>query len=147
MAEYVIRPAISEDNLSIRKLVRQAKINPTGLHWQRFLVAQTPENDIVACGQVKIHRGDVRELASIAVTPDFRGGGIASAIILKLINSNPKPLFLMCRSSLGSFYAKFDFKSVLHDAMPAYFRRVSTLARIFSILDNGRDTLLVMRRD
>jgi len=147
LAEFVIRPASVDDDGSIRKLVRQAKINPTGLHWQRFLVAQIPGNLVVGCGQVKTHGGDVRELASIAVTPEFRGRGIARAIILKLIESNNAPMYLMCRSSLGSFYEKFGFISVPHDDMPAYFRRISTLARIFSILDNGGDTLLVMRRD
>lgn len=147
MAEYVIRPAVLEDSASIRNLVRQAKINPTGLNWERFLVAQSYENLIVGCGQIKTHRGDIRELASIAVAADFRGRGIARAIILRLVKSNIMPLYLMCRSSLGSFYNKFGFQPILHDDMPAYFRRISTLARIFSILDNGSDTLLVMRRD
>jgi len=147
LVEFIIRPALSEDSGPIRDLIHQAKINPTGLDWRRFLVVVTPGGRTIGCGQIKPHGEEIRELASIAVDTGYRGNGIARLIITNLLSNTPPPIYLMCRSPLGSFYMKFGFLPVEFDSLPTYFRRMARLAKIFSNLSRDTDRLLVMKRD
>jgi N-acetylglutamate synthase-like GNAT family acetyltransferase len=145
MIEFTIRPARETDFPSIRRLIHIGGINPTGLDWKRFLVAVTPTGEVVACGQVKPHGKDVLELASIAVHPDHRKQGLAAAVVQRLLAQAPRPLYLMCRSSLGSYYERFGFHSIAVDEMPTFFRRMSQLAGIVTTLAKSGETLWVMK--
>ncbi len=122
-------------------MIRAAGINPTGLDWRRFIVAMTPDGKVAGCGQVKPHSDGSRELASIAVRPDFRRQGIAQAVIERLLAENPPPLYLICRDRLGPFYERFGFRALRENEMPLYFRRLMRAARLF-----GKVNLLVMLR-
>ena len=66
----------------------------------------------LACGQIKPHGADIRELASIATLPEYRGQGIARAVIESLLRENPKPMYLMCMSHNGPMYEKFGFRVI-----------------------------------
>lgn len=142
-----LRPATEADAPVIRELVHLGRINPTGLDWQRFLLAESPEGVVVGCGQIKPHRDGSYELASIVVHPDWRGRGVARRIIEALLAVHPDDLYLMCRSELGSLYEKFGFYAVQPDEMPRYFRRISRLAGLFEGLARAGSGLLVMKRD
>jgi amino-acid N-acetyltransferase len=145
LVDYFLRPARADDFPAIRSLIRAVRINPTGLDWQRFVVAETNDGLLVGCGQVKPHRGGTLELASIAVEQDFRHQGVARALVEDLLAHYPRPLYLMCRSNLGPFYERFGFQVVLPEQMPQYFRRIQNLAGIFGLLRPGVGSLLVMR--
>ncbi len=145
MVEYAIRPALEKEAASIRKLIHKVGINPTGLDWKRFVVAVTPEGEMIGCGQLKPHGKHVLELASLAVNPEYRFQGIASAIIEDLLKDPARPLYLMCRSPLGPFYEKFGFQRLELNEMPGYFRRISQLAGLVESLANVDETLLVMK--
>jgi N-acetylglutamate synthase-like GNAT family acetyltransferase len=126
---YTLRPASAGDQAAIRRLVYQARINPRGLDWSRFVLAVDPGQRMVGCGQIKPHGDGSRELASIAVDPGWREGGVASAIIGDLMQAGP-PLWLVCRSQLTHFYARFGFRPVLpEEPTPAHFRRMLRLGR------------------
>ncbi len=112
------------------------------LDWHRFVVAVDGSGRMRGCGQLKPHGRDIIELASIAVEPEDRGKGIARAVIEHLIERSPHPLYLMCRSSLGPFYEKWEFHSIGLDEMPTYFRRLVRLSSLF--MPKG-ESLLVMR--
>ncbi len=127
---YDIRPACSQDAAAIRRLIRQVGINPFGLDWRRFLIAVDAEGELIGCGQVKPHRDGTRELASIAVNPDYRNQGIASAVIQRLLAENPPPLYLICRPSLQAFYVRFGFTSASLAEIPAAYR---WMRRIFGV--------------
>lgn len=144
--EFVLRPAVYQDTPAIYELARQGRINPTGLKWERFIVAETPESQIIACGQIKPHRDGSQELASIVVTKEWRHRGVARAIIEELIAGFDGPLYLMCRSSIGPMYEKFGFRVLEEDQMPKYFRRVSKLAGVLDALRKEGEYLLVMGR-
>ena len=131
MDNYVLRPAWEEDFRAIRALIRAVGINPTGLDWRRFVVAVTPNEKVIGCGQVKPHSDGSRELASIAVRPAFRRQGIAQAIIERLLAENPPPLYLICRNGLGPFYERFGFRALRENEMPRYFQRLMRAARLF----------------
>jgi amino-acid N-acetyltransferase len=143
---FRLRPATAHDAVSIRALVRRGKINPASLDWRRFVVAVTPEEEVIGCGQIKPHRDGSLELASIVVDPVWRQRGVARAVILQLLADHPGELFLMCRSRLGPFYEKFGFHPIQAAEMPPYFRRISRLFNIFAKLGGERDGLLVMKR-
>jgi N-acetylglutamate synthase-like GNAT family acetyltransferase len=141
-----LRPATAEDDATIRWLVRTGQINPLGLDWRRFVVAVNEPGQVVGCGQIKPHGDGSHELASLAVHPDWRGQGIARAILERLIAAHPGTLHLICRAELGSLYEKFGFRSLEFEEMPKYFRRLLRLGNLLTALsqDGG---LLVMRRD
>jgi amino-acid N-acetyltransferase len=142
--KFTLRPAIQSDRNNIRKLIRLVRINPTGLDWRHFVVAISPTGELIGCGQVKIHGDGSRELASIAVMPDYRNEGVASTIIDHLVNIHPKPLYLTCRSSLEPFYQRFRFQTLRENEMPPFFRRMSRLGNTFLKLSRSKDRLLVM---
>ena len=146
MANFFIRPAQEDDFTAIKRLVRNARINPTGLKWYRFVVAENDLDTVIGCAQIKPHRDGSRELASLVVEPGYRSQGIARSLVVYLIEKNEGELFLMCRSSLGEFYRKLGFDIIDEPFMPPYFRRINRLASIAEILRKEGDTLLVMRR-
>ncbi len=148
MAEFIVRPALREDNSAIRSLIHTARINPTGLDWRRFLVAVTPQNKLLGCGQIKPHADGSREVASIAVQEQARGQGVARAVIEALLTIEPeRPLHLMCRTRLNWLYIKFGFHAIRLEEMPLYFRRISRFDRIINSKVQPADRLLVMRLD
>ena len=140
-----IRPARETDARPIKDLIQLVGINPMGLDWRRFIVAVNDRDEMIACGQIKPHGADIHELASIAVQPDQQGTGLARLIIETLLKDSPRPLYLMCESSLGAFYERFGFGVVEQDEMPRYFRRISTLAGLVTSLARREERLLIMK--
>lgn len=110
------------------------------------MVAVDSEGDIVGCGQIKVHRDGSHELASIAVVPAWRGGGVARRIIESLNAAHPETLFLTCRERLGPFYKKFGFMIVDDREMTPYFQRIWRISHWLSALGLVHDDLLVMKR-
>ena len=148
MGEIIIRAAKAEDFSNIRRLIHAVNINPTGLDWKRFLVAFSPANEFLGCGQIKPHRDGSIELASIAVQEHFRGRGVARAIIEKLlVGESRRPLYLMCRLRLVALYEKFGFRIIGRNEMPPYFQMISRAERIFNKSAESMDRLRVMRLD
>lgn len=143
---FSLRPALQQDKIAIRRLIQEARINPTALDWRRFLLAVNSQGEMIGCGQVKPHRDGSRELASIAVRRAWRGQGVASAIIRALVEDHPGRLYLTCRANLGPFYERFGFRVIEPLAMPIYFRRIWRLARLAHALHVLPERLLVMER-
>lgn len=147
MAEIRIRQADERDYKSIKKLINDTGINPTGLDWHRFLVAESSDGEFAGCGQIKQHHGGVLELASIAVTPTNRRQGIASLIIRNLLEHSSRPLYLMCMASLEGFYSKFGFHTVSKNSQPRYFERITRLTGLLKTARLMQDELRVMVSD
>ena len=145
MTPYTLRPARETESAAIKDLIHAVGINPMGLDWRRFIVAVDAKDQIIATGQIKPHGRDIHELASIAVVPEYRGGGLARAIIEFLLKDSPRPLYLTCISALGPLYEKFGFASVSQEDMPRYFQRISRLAGLVFLLASREEKLLVMK--
>ena len=127
-------------------MIHAVSINPTGLDWRRFLVAVTPDNALLGCGQIKPHFDGSRELASIAVQERARGQGVARAVIQELlVRETTRPLYLMCRARLEPLYIKFGFHAIGIEDMPVYFQRISRAERIFNSNAHPEDRLMVMQ--
>ncbi len=140
-----IRPARETEAAQIRDLIYLVGINSMGLDWKRFVVAVNDQGEMIGCGQLKPHGQDVLELASIAVYPEHQGKGVARAIIESLLKESPRPLYLMCQSSLGPLYEKFGFRTISYDEMPRYFQRMSKLAGLVTTLARREERLLIMK--
>jgi amino-acid N-acetyltransferase len=128
MNDFSLRPALKADFSAIKELIHLGEINPTGLDWERFVVAANPDGELIGCGQLKPHGREILELASITVHPKYRARGVARAIIEHLLADGPRPLYLMCRSRLEPLYEKFGFRAISYQEMPRYFQRISKLA-------------------
>ena len=144
---FTLRPASFDDAAFIRDLVNAARINPTGLDWQRFVVVVSSDGEIIGCGQVKPHKDGSSELASIVGAPAWRGNGVASAMIEHLVAADPGPLYLTCRSGLGPFYEKFGLRVVDQSEMTPYFRRLTRLVKAIGFVALGSEGMLVMLRN
>ena len=140
-----IRPAREIEAGQIRDLIYLVGINPVGLDWKRFVVAVNDRDEMIGCGQLKPHGKEILELASIAVYPEHQGKGVARAIIEHLLKDSPRPLYLMCESSLGLLYEKFGFRAIAYEEMPRYFQRISKLAGLVTTLARREERLLVMK--
>ena len=143
MVEFTLRPTTVDNSFLIKDLIHRVGINPMDLDWHRFVIAVDGSGKMLGCGQLKPHGRDVIELASIAVEPSYQHQGIARLIIEHLIASGPRPLYLTCRSRLGSFYEKWGFRSMKPNEMPAYFRRLSRLVNVIGAFMD--DKMLVMK--
>lgn len=143
---FILRPATEEDLPTIRRLVNIGQINPTGLDWRRFTAAETPEGRVIGCGQIKLHRDGSYELASIVVHPDWRGQGVARAIIQHLSVAHAGDLYLMCRANMGPLYEKFDFQAIEVDEMPRYFRRIMRMLGFLDRVRSNGERVLIMKR-
>ena len=139
-----IRPATEADQATIRRIVKEANINPMSLHWPTFVVAEDA-GVIVGVGQVKLHGDGSRELASIAVVPARQSQGIGGAIIKTLLAHESGVLYLTCRYQLQGYYERFDFRRLEPAEFPPYFKRMvpvfNTIGRLFKI------RIIVMRRE
>ena len=130
MTGIYLRRAVKNDMPAIRHLVHRAEVNPIGLDWRRFVIAETEEGKLVGCGQLKPHADGSLELASIAVDEVYRGQGIARLIIETLLAESKRPLFLVCRPQLSGLYEKFGFCLVGSEPLPPFFKRIRWLFRL-----------------
>ncbi len=148
MSDYSLRPARETDAAAIKHLIRSVGINPMDLDWRRFVVSVDEQEQVIAAGQIKPHqKGDILELASIAVVEEHRGEGLARAIIEHLLKDSPRPIYLTCRSRLQPFYQKFGFRTLSYEEMPRFYQRLSKLAGVFITItrQDEADSLSVMK--
>jgi N-acetylglutamate synthase-like GNAT family acetyltransferase len=143
-SEIRLRPAQGRDRWLIRRSVLGAGLNPLHMCWKNFILAENVEGRFLGCGQIKPHTDGSRELASVYVKPEWRGRGVASAIIEKLLADRSSPVWLTCRRELTDFYARYGFVEIHSPGnMPAYFRRVKRLIGLFSVAQ-AQNPLAVM---
>lgn len=148
MTSYHLRPARQTEAWAIRRLIWQVHINPTGLDWRRFWVALDEDERLLGCGQIKPHADGSRELASLAVAPAARGRGIARALLLQLVETSPRPLYLRCADRLQEFYEQYRFQVVGPAEMPPSLRRTwQVMHWLKTHWLRGAPALLVMRLD
>jgi N-acetylglutamate synthase-like GNAT family acetyltransferase len=142
---FSFRPAREAESAQIKELIHLVGINPMDLDWKRFVVAVNEQGKMIGCGQLKPHGTNFLELASLAVYPEHQGQGVGRALLEYLLKDSPRPLYLMCESSVESLYEKFGFREIPYEEMPRYFQRISKLARLAIALARREERLLVMK--
>lgn len=135
-SECLLRPASASDIWQIRKLVFSAKLDPTQLRWQQFLVIEC-DKKIVACGQLRSFSG-AQELSSLVVLPAWQKQGLGSYLVKHLIQQSTQPLYLECASWLEQFYTRFGFVSISWREVPSplkeKFRMTQLATRIVPLM-------------
>lgn len=143
----VLRRAEHADAAGIRRLIQLVGINPMSLDWRRFILAVDADRHVLACAQIKPHTDGTRELASLAVVPQFRGRGLARALIVTLQAQAGPPLYLTSRSELEPLYTRFGFHALSDPELPPYFRRLRKIANLVLSLLRAWGGLSIMRWD
>ena len=145
-ADFQLRPARQSDQGTIKRMVRRARLNPMGINWQRFTLAESEAGDIIGCVQLKPHGDGSSELASLIVARPWRGKGLGGRLINVIKAKSEGVLWLMCRRNLVRYYRQFGFEEVQEASrMSPYFRRIWRLARIFLVFSRDEDGLAIMR--
>lgn len=141
----LLRPAYRSDQNLIKVMVRRARLNPFGLKWERFTIAENKGGEIVGCVQLKPHGDGSQELASLVVSRPWRRLGVGSRLVSAVKTQADGELWLMCRQSLVTYYRRFGFEAV-HDvsAMSPYFRRIWQLARLLHVFTSEANGLAIM---
>ncbi len=138
-----IRPPVASELEILRKMLREAQLDPTsGVHLEYALVAEA-DGQIVGMGQIKHLRG-CQELGSLVVLPAYRHQGIAGQLIRALEAQAERPLYLICQNSMGSFYTRFGYTRISYGQAPTALKLKLTLAfmaRLFGI------RIIAMRQD
>lgn len=105
-----IRPAKAEEDGPIKQMVRQARLDPTSLHWEHFLVAEYA-GEVIAIGQVKQYPG-CQELGSLYTRPRYQGLGIATRVMNALEARAGRPLYLLCMEKMVPFYQQHGYETI-----------------------------------
>lgn len=142
-----LRPASAADEPAIRAIIRKEGLNPLSVHWKNFLLAEDSQRKIVGIGTVKQHADGSRELASIAVLPEWRGRGAAGLIIRTLLAQEQGPLYLTCRDTMVPFYIRFGFRRIEKEEMTPYFRRLFRILGIAIRVIHAGKGPVVMKKD
>lgn len=113
-----IRPASAADQPLIRAWVREARLDPTALRWQHFLIAEDA-GIIVGIGQIRPYPR-CRELGSLVVAPERRGTGVGAQLVRALLVGEAGPIYLECGGHNEAFYLRFGFRPIpwQHAPMP-----------------------------
>ncbi|MBD2303498.1 GNAT family N-acetyltransferase [Nostoc sp. FACHB-87] len=115
--QYVIRKAKSCDIGLIIFLIFKARLDPTQMRWQQFLVIEY-HGRLIAFGQIRNYY-IAQELGSLYVAPNFRNQGLGSFLVENLVNEAIQPLYLKCvKRELIEFYIKCGFTPVLFEELP-----------------------------
>lgn len=136
-----IRSATIADEEIIKQMIRKARLDPTSLKWQRFLIAEY-ENEIVGIGQVKQYPG-CEELGSLVTKKAYRGQGIGGKLIAALEELAGRPLYLLCASHNESYYLRFGYETISWWDAPNFLKlklSPTLLFRLFGI------RVLIMRK-
>lgn len=122
MSAAQIRPARADEQALIRQMVREARLDPTELHWSHFVVAEQ-DGAVIGIGQIRPYRR-CRELGSLVVLPAYRESGVGGQIITALLAQETGDVYLECQSRLASYYSRFGFAPIpwWHAPMPLKFK-------------------------
>lgn len=139
-----LRRATYTDRSAVIDLVRAARINPTGLAWERFWVIEDA-GTIVATGQLKPHGDGSLELASLAVVPSYQDRRLGSALIYALLAYSSQPPFLICRRELGGYYRRYGFVELPLAQAPRHLRPFARLIAWVAALRGHPSPMLVLQ--
>lgn len=133
------RKANSKDMPLILKLINDYSGDDRKLNPDQFILACT-EKIIVGCVRTVQAESDCKELASLAVLPEYRNSGIGTTLIKEILQADTsRPLYLICNKDKSGFYKKHNFKTTHINALP------QTLKRDFKNMKKSDSNLIVMK--
>jgi N-acetylglutamate synthase-like GNAT family acetyltransferase len=107
----LVRPAVAADQDAILALARGERVNPTGLHWPRFFVAEC-DGTLVGAVQMRLHHDGAHELGTLVVAPQVRNQGIAAQLINALLSRDRGRVFMVTGRKHAEHYARWGFAPI-----------------------------------
>ncbi len=129
-----IRSATAADDAAIKQLIREARLDPTSLKWQNFLIAEFG-GKIAGIGQIKHYPG-CEELGSLVTVREMRGKGVGSKLIAALEARAGRPLYLLCVDKMEPYYQRFGYETISWWEAPWFLKlklSPTLLFRLFGI--------------
>ena len=88
--------AQNSDLDSIMTLLKSERGDLTELKLNQFIIAKDNEN-VIGCVRTKDLTSDCIELASLAVSPEYRGQGIGIRLVNEILEKDyRRPIYLLC---------------------------------------------------
>jgi N-acetylglutamate synthase-like GNAT family acetyltransferase len=128
-----VRRATAEDQAFITGLVRRARLNPSGVAWPGFVVAER-DGRPVGVAQLRRHSDGAVELASLVVEPVERGTGVAAAMVDALLDAETGPVHTVVDRRFADHFARWGFAPVAPAELPRSIRRTLRIGRVVTRL-------------
>jgi N-acetylglutamate synthase-like GNAT family acetyltransferase len=110
-------------------MVRRARLNPVGLNWERFVIAER-DSRTVGVAQLRRHSDGATELASLVVEPDERRHGIAMQMVDALLADVAAPVYTMIDRRFVEHFARWGFAPVDPSQLPPSVSRGFRIGRV-----------------
>ena len=108
----MVRAAAEADGPAIVALVRSApRMNPTGLRWRNFVVAERGGR-LVGAAQLRPSGAGAGELGSLVVEPAERGRGVAGRLIAAALARADGRVLVVTAARSARHYAPWGFRPV-----------------------------------
>jgi N-acetylglutamate synthase-like GNAT family acetyltransferase len=142
-----IRRATGVDQKRIQQMVREERLDPRGLRWQNFVVAED-DGQIAGIGQIRPFP-DCPELGSVITLKTYRGQGIARRIVERLLADwkKPGPIYVRTRDYMTKYYAQFGFNEMPLQDAPMPLRGTVRAASFVTSLFRSGFKIAIMRLD
>ncbi|HEX2168153.1 MAG TPA: arsenic resistance N-acetyltransferase ArsN2 [Longimicrobiales bacterium] len=134
MAVGAIRPAVSADLMGVEALLRASDLPFEGVaeQFEDGYVVSVVDDDIVGVAGLEVY-GAYGLLRSIAVAPEWRGRGVADALVNDRVEWSAarglRAVYLLTTSAAG-YFGDRGFEVVDRDAVPASIRRSAEFSDI-----------------
>lgn len=145
-----IRQASAGDQQAILALAQGERVNPVGLHWPNFVVAEH-EGALVGAVQIKFHRDGAREVGSLIVAQHVRNQGIAARLIDARLADQTGRMLAVTGRKYAEHYARWGFAPIRPCQAPRSVWRNYWMGAIggylFAVLQRrARNPLVVLQR-
>jgi N-acetylglutamate synthase-like GNAT family acetyltransferase len=124
-----VRRATAGDQAAITGLVRRARLNPAGLAWPGFVVAEQ-DGRLVGAAQLRRHPDDALELASLVVEPPARTAGVATSMVDALLEPETTAVYTIIDRRFTHHFARWGFAPAAPAELPPSVRRTLRIGRL-----------------
>jgi amino-acid N-acetyltransferase len=132
--EATIRPATETDLSAVRGLVRGERVNPLGIDWRNFVVAEAG-GEVVGCAQLRPAGPGAVELGSLVVRADVRRAGLGTRLVeAALAGAGGRRVFAVTAAAHAGSFARWGFRPVRAAAAPWPVRRNRLLGQAGSLI-------------
>jgi len=131
--QVVVRRARVDDQPVITAMVRRARLNPVGLHWEQFVVGER-DGRAVGVAQLRRHSDGTKELASLAVEPGAREHGIATQMVDALLAGETAAVYALIDRRFAHHFARWGFRQVSPGELPRSLSRTYLIGRAVTTL-------------
>ncbi len=127
------RRATAQDQRQIWRMIAAARLDPTSMKWQHFLLAMDMDSGaLIGCAQIKRHR-DCNEFGSLAVLPSHRKRGVGGRLLRELLQDECGPVYLVCLERMRPYYERFGFRVTPLSESPRTLKIKQILPRLVGV--------------